>query len=894
MTGGPTAPCGRSAAQGRPLPPYAVALLFCLLVLTTLPGCGGCWNWKWNPWRAKTEEEILQEQEERAKREEEKKKRKDDFVTGPLVSYPDVSQLSEQRPSRDARPEPCRYKPGHWTATTLAAKTNNFDFVGELEIGVVDQDGRPMGLPGMGYTWTGWRSIALPKGQVKLLEGTLYVPPPGSGANVDCAINAQKGGHRVPGVAGPLHHLSRMPPYQYHLAVLARWPERYAYVKSLDSVRAPFNLKEDNPGNAYYHVRLLEPGGQGPLRRDLPLPGQSLFWTSIAGVIWDDVEPDVLSLDQQKALLDWLHWGGQLILSGPGTLGILANSFLGPYLPATSQGTRPITAEALRPLDEHWTPVDQRSPRHLQPAKPWENGCRWTKHAEAQFVPRTGELVVERRVGCGRIAATAFPLHGLELTGWSGFDSFFNACLLRRPPREFIEWDGQLGAKWVDDQSLDRRYPGGVHQLDARRVSRLRYFTRDAGCDVDPGYVTSTPPGAEAAFYDPYIRGNPTSLTSSKAELGEDVASWKDFNEVAKAARQSLLTAARVEVPGPMFVVWVVSGYLLVLVPLNWLVFRVARRVEWAWVAAPIMAVVCTVVVVRLAQLDIGFARSLTEMAVVEIQGDYPRAHVTRYTAMYTSLATRYDLRMEDPGGQVQPFPNVDAPEKFQFRTGERPSRLEYLHGRDVTLRGFAVPSNNAKLTHSEQMVELGGGIALTEMPSGAAQVANRTGLVLQEAGVIRKVKRKADSGADEDAWEAAWIGTLEPEATARLLFQPVAKGALRSSQPWPSGKPDRLPARSLWEGKRTPASSEPTQARRNRVDLARLFDLAESGDDLAGGEMRLVGWIDARLPGMEVRPAAPQTQSVGLIVAHLRPGLLDEPGRDLRSRNNPRTVAIP
>ena len=54
----------------------------------------------------------------------------------------------------------------------------------------------------------------------------------------------------------------------------------------------------------------------------------------------------------------------------------------------------------------------------------------------------------------------------------------------------------------------------------------------------------------------------------------------------------------------------VLIGYLFVLVPLNWLLFRVLGRVELAWAAAPVIAVVCTGLVVWLAQLDIGFARS--------------------------------------------------------------------------------------------------------------------------------------------------------------------------------------------------------------------------------------------------------------------------------------------
>ncbi len=94
--------------------------------------------------------------------------------------------------------------------------------------------------------------------------------------------------------------------------------------------------------------------------------------------------------------------------------------------------------------------------------------------------------------------------------------------------------------------------------------------------------------------------------------------------------------------------------------------FRALGRVEWAWVAAPLIAVVCTVTVIRLAQLDIGFVRLQTEVAVAEIQGDYPRADVTRYDALYTSLTTYLRPAMRRSRRGVLPFPAVGRPGQFQ------------------------------------------------------------------------------------------------------------------------------------------------------------------------------------------------------------------------------------
>ena len=39
-------------------------------------------------------------------------------------------------------------------------------------------------------------------------------------------------------------------------------------------------------------------------------------------------------MEQRQALLDWLYWGGQIIISGPNSLEKLRGEFLDAYLPA--------------------------------------------------------------------------------------------------------------------------------------------------------------------------------------------------------------------------------------------------------------------------------------------------------------------------------------------------------------------------------------------------------------------------------------------------------------------------------------------------------------------------------------------------------------------------------
>ena len=106
-----------------------------------------------------------------------------------------------------------------------------------------------------------------------------------------------------------------MPSYQYHFVVLAKEPSRYAFIKSLDSVQVPFDGEsdaDDTQDPVIYSVVQLAAG------QTVALPDNPLTWTSIAYLLWDEVDPgDPFTPEQKKALVDWIHWGGHSSSTGP-------------------------------------------------------------------------------------------------------------------------------------------------------------------------------------------------------------------------------------------------------------------------------------------------------------------------------------------------------------------------------------------------------------------------------------------------------------------------------------------------------------------------------------------------------------------------------------------------
>ena len=288
------------------------------------------------------------------------------------------------------------------------------------------------------------------------------------------------------------------------------------------------------------------------------------------------------------------------------------------------------------------------------------------------------------------------------------------------------------------------------------------------------------------------------------------------------------------------------------LAPLNWLVFKAIGRVELAWVAAPLIAMVGAGVVIRMAQLDIGFARSQTDLAVLEMHEGYRRAHLTRYTALYTSLGTNYEMKFNDPTSLALPF-SADA--KYVTLAGHSVDIVNLERGREVTLSNVQINSNTTGMVHSEQMYDLGGPLTYDAQ---AGTVTNNTEITLQEATVLRR--------ADDGKLEIANLGRLDPATSKVLNFQPL-------SGPEYYGQTEEL----------FPPSEK--RSAEEAVNIDRMLSLAVEQLRLFPEEVRLVAWSDDPLTGLTIRPAASQYVGRSMVLAHLAPAPLPTPVPDKNLR---------
>ena len=154
--------------------------------------------------------------------------------------------------------------------------------------------------------------------------------------------------------------------------------------------------------------------------------------------------------------------------------------------------------------------------------------------------------------------------------------------------------------------------------------------------------------------------------------------------------------------------------------------------------AAPLIALVAMVVVIRLAQLDIGFVRSRTEIVRGGLQPDYGRAHVARYTALYSSLATQYAFSFPaDPARWSSPSLPSSSP-GFSLHAGPSAAASAAIAMR--TRRSAALTLAERHRLRPQRTDDRPGRRrrAATRQPRAAGWLRNRTGLLLEDASLLR------------------------------------------------------------------------------------------------------------------------------------------------------------
>jgi hypothetical protein len=753
-----------------PRVPYLIALLCLPLVV----GCEGCRRDADPDADAKEREAPVE-----------------DFTALPAQAFPG-----------DANVAAGGIKPGHWLTASQGLKSNKIDSRGELQ-------SRASGTgsnfsTGAVATSVGeipsLRPIVLPKGQTRRFDYRLLAPRISGGDQRRTFLSSRyvSTGRSVFYDTGkqPFNVLSDE---EYFFVILTTRPQRFAKFQVSDWVR-PFadEYSFKNTRNANYRIVFPPPDDL------LPLSETMLDWTSTAVLLWDDLSPDALTPPQQRAVSDWVRFGGQLIVNGATASDAIARSSMVDLLPLRPTGNIELDPDAAAELLSEWSVArDSTTDKQIavMRAQSGRVAVDGTAAEDSQPLPGSGKLVLTRRVGSGRVVQPRFDITADWMMNWQSYDSFVNSAILARPRREYVKSNDSSDESYVRQQYYDY----GTGFADPAMNTKFRITARD-------GVLPSSVEGEKRT---PVASSRVDRLAHVAPSAG--IGGWTDHSDSMQLCREVLRGESGIEIPDSSLVIKSLGYYLLILVPVNYLFFRLIGRLEYAWLAVPLIAIGGAVWVARAARLDIGFARKQTEIGLLELQPEYQRGHLSRVIAIYNSLSSTYEVQFNTIDGVASPVWDdvVSGTPTFRTAFGEGP-----------ILSGLAVDSNKTQVLHSEQIVDVGGPISL----DGQGNLINQSSFELYDSLVIEKT--------DAENVRIAMVGACPPGSQVSLRFR---------------------------DGSTPPITAElPMQT----VRLIRRFS---SPAAMPNNSTRLVARIESSLPGMTITPIANQIAVQTIVLAHLK-----------------------
>jgi hypothetical protein len=731
-------------------------------------------------------------------------------------------------------------KANHWSTLSLEARANYDDYVGLIQSEAVP-------LLGMPREMVYRRDARLIKTQRSRLSLQMLLPRIPKEMSLELirpeAIRADEVWQAS---------LRTLEPHQMLVLVLTKGTnDSYSQWNRFQAMH-PSVLDRGDPvamdALRYYRLVLpLEPAKP-------PLSPHPLTWTTISHVLWDAMAPENLNPSQQQAMLDWLHWGGQLILMGGATpsFSLLRDSFLGPYLPADATGQNVLlNQEGLMPMALAYPPPNdpQETEVGFVPNTPEEalNLIRRYKAPEpirpasnrpvflAGLEPKLGAsriplgessehtLGVEWRVGRGRVLMLALNPTDPALAAWPGLDTFVRRVILRRPEDYRVQ---TLNA----NTAIPTRHTT-FEALSGPDLTWVRFLSRDLGASANrpEPYLPPRPSAGEVELATPGPLVTP-GHQQVRPPGSEPVAEWLDSSALPRLSRDLFEEASGITIPSSSFVLKVILAYILALVPLNWLVCRyVFGRREWAWLVVPILALGFAVGVERAAAYDMGYDIACDEFDVVEAFGGYHQAHVSRFASLYSTGRVRFSISYpNDPTALALPLDDGRA------LRGEDVATSVWQSYPIPTLQGFEIQPRSVSMFRAEQMTSLAGSVKLVT-DEGRPRIVNETDLQLRDAVVI-------DVGDPKHPKET-YVGTIEPGSAVELKAVPRAV-------------PEPLPKNVL----------EPEKV----LSVVRSYVETRAENQ---GEIRLVAWARSLVGGQKLEPTPDRHRGFTAIVIHLRQG---------------------
>lgn len=762
-------------------------------------------------------------------------------------------------------------KPGHWYQANARLTANQQDESLVVSLAPIDRQEKEVPLTAGTAPIRFERTVALARGQQKNVSLLVLQP--------DISLNSYQDlmdfskdttpallrlQYSAKGFGTPLlqenNPLRLLYGYQYCVVTLCSDPARHSYLKALDSATWSSQIRAPEERITPHRILDLKDDDLATL-----FPSRLYAMTSISHLMINDGSPALLGIDQQQAVLDWLHFGGTIIINGMEGLDKVESSFLRPYAPLIDAKSGSWSEADTEQLNRSWTVprMEDDNDTPFSPARAipkiqgrLREGARWMDNLEG--------LVAEQFVGQGRVVMTTFPMNDSSFQRWPSYSSLVHNAVFRMPARTVVRAKEEIplnpNSRLTAEEYVplfDTLYADSFQgtELNPIHSTRLRLWARDLDLSTSHKRAGDKARGPNS----PLNTSVPERIVSPFPEGKKTgLGGWNAESDVLNSAKASLQESSGITVPKVTTIVWLLAGYLIVLVPINWAVFRLANRVELAWVMAPIIAIVGAFIVARSVQLDVGFSRSQTSYGFLQCHAGYSRGVLSNYLALYTSLTTNYQALYPDDTGVVTPLPLSSDSTAAKRRLSVDGYDYTFAGDGGVGLIKAPVLSNTTGLLSSEEMLDLEGAFDVEfDDEMGNLTLFNRSKLDLYDVGII--------GASDGGQFLKGWIGDLEigGEVACKLENPKTVDRWLSQWELNPTlSKPDLV----LSNGNKWTSSELPDD-----LYLGKMLEMVASRYPFGRGELVAIGWTHDQLSGLRISPDTNQKRHKTMVLIHLR-----------------------
>ena len=301
-----------------------------------------------------------------------------------------------------------------------------------------------------------------------------------------------------------------------------------------------------------------------------------------------------------------------------------------------------------------------------------------------------------------------------------------------------------------------------------------------------------------------------------------------------RVPRNALVDISAIRPPSPLPLVLVLSVFVLIVGPGNYLLLKRLGQPAWALMTVPLTTLIAGMLAFGLASANRDSDAIVTRVSLARAMPHAPVAHARSYVGLLSRQDTTYDVRASEGSlisGMFFPFPRDPSREGAGWA-------LEVVNGPVHQISELTVPAGSLATFAVDGSFRAGSGFEsdlYTDGRSILGTVTNRTGHTLEDAAFVvdYSVTRLGDLKADE----TREINISLPSASTAGYGPPNSFAALL----YPAALPTRKPEDSV---------------RRDVLDSA--FGQAFNFTKLDFYGPTLLGWLESSGAELDVRPARP------------------------------------